>query len=227
VARVPLFLIPPIVPTPREGWVHVPTPQATQALRALGDEPIWRESHCPRPQQRFEHALLVTWFGFVTSRDCRQSPWQCWNYLADRHLAAARADGARYPMIPDGHFIITNLSTGHNFTHFFEIDRGFTTGSGRGNRADWVAKIRDYATYLGPAGGWAADFGPLPRPVVLIVTVSPRRAETILAAIAEAGGNGAYWVTTFDEVATTGLWGAIWRVVSEAEPRSLETRCRS
>jgi hypothetical protein len=130
-------------------------------------------------------------------------------------------------MIPDGHFIISNLQTGHTFTHFFEIDRGFTTGSGRGNRYDWVAKIRDYATYLGPGGGWSQDFGQLPHPVVLIVTTSERRAETILGAIAEAHGGGAYWVATLDEVASNGLWGAYWRVVGEADRRSLEPRCRS
>ena len=197
------------------------------ALRALGEESIWREAHVPRPYQRFEHALLVSWLGFVAYRDCRDHPWQCWNFLADRHLAAARVDGARYAMIPDGHFIISNLSTGHTFTHFFEIDRGFTTASGRGPGSDWVAKIRDYASYLGPGGGWSEDFGELPRPVVLIATVSPRRAETLLRAIAEAGGGGAYWVTTIDELATAGLWGAIWRVVGEVQPRSLSPRCNS
>lgn len=218
-----MLLVEPFGPN-REGFVNVLTRQGAAVL----DETtawLWQPSHTPRRwQPHFAHRLLIAGFG-VEVYSAATPPFRAWNFYRDQHLAS-RPD-THFLTYPDGHFVISNSDTGQHYAHFFEIDRGFTTGSGGINRHDWVEKIRNYGRYL-RHGGFELDFPGLAKPVVLIVTNESRRDEralTLLSAIEEAKGRGSYWVATYPEIVTGGLWAKVWRTVGSDERRSLADRC--
>ena len=142
-------------------------------------------------------------------------------------MALQRAGLTHFVTVPDGFFVLE--AGGAPYGHFLEIDRGTEaqTSARRPDRA-WARKIEGYGRYLTRLIADDPAFAASTSPIVLTVTLSPRRLEGLLATTRQAGGGGRYWFTTAVELLAgdnpaTG-WAPIWRVPTDPAPRSLRDR---
>lgn len=131
---------------------------------------------------------------------------------------------------PDGFGIVETPS--HRLCPLFvEIDRGTEVVISQvGSTKDWKTKIERYGAYLRDRyrdDPFYASLGFAPaemaHPIILTIAPSPGRIATMLDATDQAGGLGAYWYATRQDVYGTfgGILGPVWRKLNAAEPVSL------
>ncbi len=214
----------------RENFVQVLTPKGLRAVKQYyaedgrGRVTRWEGKHRPEELRGFVHPFAVVDFYFLLRRQLYGPRFYYGSWLDDKELASLRAQGYGFESIPDGFFTVEDAETGKVTPHFVEFDCGKTTIKSYDSQKDWINKLEDYGRYLHTQGRYHEDFAGLGDPVVLILTWNNERHDHILEAVKDAGGGGAYWVSTFDRLREYGLLGRIWRVWTSHELRTLERR---
>jgi hypothetical protein len=113
------------------------------------------------------------------------------------------ADGRRRQasVVPDA--ILPIIFKGRNYGLFFiEVDRATMTTK---RWQDKVAVYREYARSPDLKKKWQANWF-----ILLTVTTSARRIDSLASATIQAGGKRGYWFATFEQVAPDTAMGKLW-----------------
>jgi len=144
------------------------------------------------------------------------------------------------PTIPDGLLVVQNLSTGLDYPCFVELDLGSESVAARSHtRRAFAHKIEGYLDYLGSS--FRQEFGIQAPPILLIVTDSERRMQSLRSTAQRLGGGGRYWFATLDQLQDRGVadsqqtrhsaarhgpfWASNWQTAHDDGWRSLAARC--
>lgn len=184
----------------------------------------WSRSLYDLGPQQIDHSLLINDVYVRAVRAAARAGLTLDDWHDDRQLMIRQREGlAHFVTVPDGFFTLAG------YGHFLEVDRGTETQRGR-SRPDkaWARKIEGYGRYLTRLIAGDPPFAASAAPIVLTVTLSPRRLEGLLATTAQAGGGGRYWFTTAAQLLVgddpDACWSPIWRVPNDPQPRSLRDR---
>jgi hypothetical protein len=102
-------------------------------------------------------------------------------------------------LIPDGY---VEIARGNAVTAaFLEVDLGHERGS------VWPKKVANYVRYA-VSGEFTSHFAK-PQFRTLVVANSERRMESLRASTTKIT-NKIFWFTTFDSIAQSGFWSAVW-----------------
>lgn len=162
-----------------------------------------------------------------------------WN---DRVLAARKQKGQlSLPTIPDALLVAHNTTSGKDYPCLVELDLGTESVTAASVvRADFSRKIEGYLDYLGTR--FRQEFALDAPPIVLIVTDSERRRQSLRDATRRLGGAGRFWFALLPRlrgwdnasmppnVSPAALVGSFWRshwlTAANDQLRSLARRCR-
>ncbi len=127
--------------------------------------------------------------------------------LTDKH-----GKPVRKPVLPDGYFCLAIPKGKARF--FLEIDRGTEELS------KFTPQVIVYNRYT-ESGQYSQAFQAQSLRI-LIVTSSPRRLQTLKAAVNEVGGDRKYWFTTFAQVTSETVFTApIWETLEHKDKQPL------
>jgi hypothetical protein len=223
-------------------FVNVLTKKGATALQqqtTLQDGPPirWTQTSQKLSLQTIEHALAINDFYVLVRRSAEDAGIGFHLWHDDRQLNSLNnRQLLKLVSIPDAFFVLEK--DGQFFGHFLEIDTGSETVLGRRSERSWIRKILAYGEYFREQYPQDGFFRGFTAPIVLTVTSSHHRRDSLLQATMMARGRGVYWYTTLKEleseatsvevngrlqrvVGRSSLWQPIWRVVGEEEPRSL------
>lgn len=226
-------------------FVNVLSPTGAAVVEQLYRERGRGELRWKRPgvevsNQTIEHTLVINDLYVLVKRASEVRDVAFFSWKDDRQLAAmTRAKQLHLISIPDAFFVLAR--EGRAFGHFLEIDLGTESVAGERSTRIWREKIEGYARYVRERYGDEDYFEGVEAPIVLTVTTSPRRLEHMLQVTQEIGGGELIWYTTIDALTPERLvtqdggkavavfdprtlWQPIWRVASDATPRSLLAR---
>lgn len=163
---------------------------------------------------QFERAAIA--------RDCDFGYW-----LGDEDFEEYKAAHFSGKMIPDGFFLLSDGERYH--PQFLEIDMGSQTvaSGGRGGTAtikDWTTKIGRYLDYL-PHFGDDPLFTGLADPLLLTVTTSPKRMQSLLDASRKSGAGAECWFTTFARFVADWPESALGRIWTTPESSRMTALC--
>lgn len=199
----------------------------------------WTKRAMKLSSQTIEHSIAINDF-YIRLREATEvSGIRLVEWKDDRQLTAMlQLRKLRLISIPDAFFVLEYHD--HQFGHFLEVDLGTETGVGRFSEGVWQRKIAAYGEYFRERYPKDTYFRGFTQPIVMTVTNSNRRRESLLAATRRARGAGAYWYATQDELeressieingkrtVVPGLAPIrqhIWRVVNDRQPRSILDR---
>ncbi|MGI8404871.1 MAG: replication-relaxation family protein [Thermomicrobiales bacterium] len=237
VRRVPVFC-----PSARSDQLSLQVMHTLSAAgaRAIGFDPHLARSRAPKARSVLTHDFWLIELGVLALEGCPEgltiTHW--WN---DRVLAARKRTGQlSLPTIPDALLVVRNPVSGKDYLCLLEMDLGTESVTARGSiRADFSRKIEGYLEYLG--AGFRRDFEIDAPPIVLIVTDSERRLDSLRTATQRLGGGGRFWFATLDRLqhhgdpdtkqqdSSAGLqgafWGLNWQTAQNGGLRSLASRC--
>jgi hypothetical protein len=173
-----------------------------------------------------EHLLRTNDVRVAITLACQQHGLAIEHWIDDKTLKRTHAQdkvtitgpkGAKTKttVIPDGYFHLRNDRKEEgkkNQHHFLEADLATVVGQrSKWGRKDWVRKIQAYIAYH-KSGMYRKRYGTNSL-IILTVTTSERRAQTLKTITEEAGGKGHFWFTTFDQVTPQAvLTEPIWQV---------------
>jgi hypothetical protein len=208
--------------------------------RAIGLDPRIARPRAPKDRQVLAHDFWLTELGVLAFAGCPPgltiTHW--WN---DRVLAARKRRGLLWlPNISDALLVVRNDASGKDFPCFVELDLGTETGRAvKSGRRDVARKIEGYLDYL--ATGFQQEFGIAAVPIVLIVTDSEARSQSLRALTQELGGGGRFWfaplprlrglagASQWSETAPNApqspFWAPSWQTAHSHQWRSLAVRC--
>ncbi|MGI8483940.1 MAG: replication-relaxation family protein [Thermomicrobiales bacterium] len=237
VRRVPVFC-----PSARSDQLSFQVMQTLSASGAcaIGFDPKLARSRAPKARSVLTHDFWLIELGVLALEGCPDglevTHW--WN---DRVLAARKRTGQlSLPTIPDALLVVRNTENGKDYPCLLELDLGTESVTARGAvRADVSRKVEGYLEWLG--SGFRRDFGIDAPPIVLIVTDSERRLESLRATTKRLGGGGRFWFATLHRLrhdgdpdttqidSSPGLQGAFWdlnwQTAQNHGLRSLASRC--
>lgn len=200
-SRVSVF-----APSASSGQVsmQIVTVLSAKGATAIGLEPRWARSRAPKEREVLSHAFCLVELA-VCAMEGWPEPLSITTWWDDRVLAGRRRRGQlSLPNIPDGLLVVENLSTGKLFPSFIEVDMGTESVSAHSHaRRDFARKIEGYLEYLGRA--FRSDFGIQAPPIVLIVTDSERRMESLRTTTQRLGGGGRFWFSTLARLRKSGV----------------------
>jgi hypothetical protein len=237
VRRVPVF-----APSASSGQLSMQIVNVLSAkgARAIGLEPRWARSRAPQEREVLTHGFWLVELAVCAMERCPE-PLSITTWWDDRVLAGRKRQGLlSLPNIPDGLLVVENLSNGKRFPCLVELDLGTESVTSPARvRRDFARKIEGYLEYLGRA--FRRDFGIDAAPVVLIVTGSERRLESLRTTTQGLGGGGRFWFSTLSRLrqmanldppqangfaARQGpFWASNWQTAVNDEWRSLAVRC--
>ncbi|MDQ3540069.1 MAG: replication-relaxation family protein [Chloroflexota bacterium] len=237
VRRVPVF-----APSASSGQLSMQIVNVLSAkgARAIGLEPRWARSRAPKEREVLTHAFWLVELAVCAMEGCPE-PLSITTWWDDRVLAGRKRRGQlSLPNIPDGLLVVENLSTGKLFPSLIEVDMGTESVSAHSHaRRDFARKIEGYLDYLGSP--FRQEFGIQASPIVLIVTESERRLQSLRTTTQRLGGGGRFWFSTLsrlrqsaddnrsqtsDSGALQGpFWASNWQTAVDDEWRSLAARC--
>jgi hypothetical protein len=127
-------------------------------------------------------------------------------------------------VIPDGYIHLRNEQNqpgNRNQYLFLEADLATVVGEySKWGRRDWVRKTQSYIAYH-KSGMYKRRYG-VNTLIILTVTTSDRRLQTLKTITEEAGGKHHFWFTTFDQISPqTVLTDPIWQVATLKDPQPL------
>jgi len=217
--------------------VHVLSPLGA---RTVGVELRWVHSRAPKTREVLTHAFWLVDLAVLAMEGCPE-PLAMVTWWDDRVLAGRKRKRLlSLPNIPDGLLVVENLSNGKLFPCLVELDLGTeSVASPARGRRDFSRKIEGYLDYMGSA--FRQDFDLNAPPIVLIVTESERRLESLRATTQRLGGGGRFWFASlprlreherpnqrngYDSAAPGGpFWASNWQTAVNDEWRSLAARC--
>ncbi|HET8631911.1 MAG TPA: replication-relaxation family protein [Thermomicrobiales bacterium] len=190
--------------------------------------PRWSRSLYDLGPHQVDHSLTINDVSIRAHRAAARAGLALRDWRDDRQLMARQRDGrAHFVILPDGFFVLE--AGGVPYGHFLELDRGTEAQTSRRqpDRA-WARKIEGYGRYLTRLIAGDPPFAASALPLVLTVTLSPRRLAGLLETTRQAGGGGRYWFTTAQDLLAgddpDSSWAPIWRVPTDAVSRSLRER---
>jgi hypothetical protein len=221
------------------------SPQLVHVLSAQGAAAVSMEARQARSRAPHAREVLTHDFWLVElatlAIEAAPPPLAVTHWWDDRTLAGRKRQGSlNLPNIPDAYLLVENLDSGKPYPFLVELDLGTESVTARSRtRRDFSRKIEGYLGYLGAP--FRQDFGINAPPVVLIVTDSERRLETLRDTSAQLGGGGRYWFSTLDRLrgiddskSTANIdsadrrgtfWAPNWQTAQDSGWRSLESRC--
>lgn len=217
--------------------VHVLSPLGA---RTVGVEPRWVRTRAPKEREVLTHAFWLVELAVLAMEGCPE-PLSIVTWWDDRVLAGRKRTGQlSLPNIPDGLLVVENLSNGKLYPCLVEVDLGTESVASPAHvRRDFSRKIESYLEYLGSA--FRSDFDLNAPPIVLIVTESERRLESLRETTQRLGGGGRFWFASlprlresersnqlngYDSALLKGtFWVSNWQTANEDGWRSLAVRC--
>jgi len=205
--------------------------------RTVGVDPDWIRRRTPKDGDILTHD---SWLAELAVRAMEGCPEQLavTTWWDDRVLAGRKRQGLlSLPTIPDGLLVVEHLESGKVFPNLVELDLGTESVVGvRSTRRDVSRKIEGYLDYLGQS--FRQEFGIDAPPIVLIVTDSERRLESLRELTHKLGGGGRFWFSTMERlrrhqgnettpsaVLQGPFWASNWQTAHDAGWRSLGARC--
>jgi hypothetical protein len=210
---------------------------AASGARLMRVDPNWIRRRSPQDGTILVHDFWVVEIAIRAMAGC-PPPLEVLQWWDDRSLMGHKRRGElSLPTVPDGLLVVRHPETDKIFPSFVEVDLGTESVHGeRGVRRDVARKIEGYTDYLEAAG--LRDFGIDAPGVVLIITDSDRRLESLREMTKRLGGGGRFWFST---LARTGdrnedinlafagregpFWAYNWQTAHNDEWRSLAARC--
>ena len=185
------------------------------------------------PFHTMDHEIAVRDVAIQLERASVDQGWDFIYYQGDEDFEAHKKQDYSGEMIPDGFFLIRH--EGRLLPHFLEVDMGSETvvsgGSGGSiTTKDWQTKFTRYLDYLPRHQRDGFLSGAESNPVVLTVTTSNRRMESLRKAAVDAGCRGMFWFTTFENLRADWPMSAlnfIWSTPHEKTTRALVNRIQS
>ena len=184
------------------------------------------------PFHTLDHEVKVRDVAVQFQRAITEQDWGFGYWIGDEDFEMWKGDYFTGQMIPDGFFLIDDGP--RTWPHFLEIDMGTQTvvsgvKGGTTTIKDWRTKMERYLDYL-PRFANDSLFAGLTDPIVLIVTTSSDRMQSLKKAAFEVGCRGMFWFTTFEQFGSE--WPAsalnyIWTTPHEKTARSFANRITS
>jgi len=232
--RREVILRSPVTHNHYQAMVNLPTKEGFEMVQDVREDAgqargRWSAAAYDLSNFTVAHILAIHDFLIHLQRACARRELAVVAWYLDRDLAAMK--GLGFGAIPDA-LIVVQRRDGKRVPLFVEIDRGTETviGVAEGRR-DWFRKIGLYGDYLATQGGafYRLDFYTgLERPLVLTVTTTHKRIDTMITATRKAEGEGTYWYTTAAELYADeepdNCFAPLWRTAVNDKRRSLAER---
>jgi hypothetical protein len=210
---------------------------SASGARQMSVDPNWIRRRSPQDGAIQVHDFWVVEIAIRSMAGC-PPPLEVLQWWDDRALMGRKRRGElSLPTVPDGLLVVRHPETGKIYPSFVEVDLGTESVHGeRGVRRDVARKIEGYVEYLEAAE--LSDFGLHAPGIVLIITDSDRRLESLRQLTQRLGGGGRFWFSTLERTgdrnedigqAFTGreglFWAQNWQTAHDDGWRSLAARC--
>lgn len=207
---------------------------------AVGLEPRVARARAPKARSVLSHEFWLVECGVLAFEGC-PAGLSITRWWGDRVLAARHHKGLlSLPTIPDALLVVRHEATGKEFPAYIELDLGTEVVRARGAaRADLAGKIDGYLAF--DRARFYQEFGINAGPIVLFVTDSDQRADSVRDLTRRLGGAGRFWFVTLPRLRGTApapppanapfdalhgpFWAQTWLTAANEQPRSLAARC--
>jgi hypothetical protein len=216
--------------------VHV---LSAMGARAVGLDPRLARTRAPKDRQVLGHDFWLTELGVLAFAGCPEglSVTHWWN---DRVLASRKRRGLlSLSVIPDALLVVRNTISGKDYPCLVELDLGTESVRASSALRDVAGKIEGYLSYL--TAGFSHEFGIAAVPIVLFVTDTEIRAQSLRELTRRLGGAGRFWFAPLPRVRGVAnphpaanaspdplygpFWGSNWQTAHQDGFRSLAARC--
>lgn len=205
--------------------------------QVVGVDPGWIRRRAPNDGAILVHDFHLVETAIQAMAGCPQ-PLEVVQWWDDRMLMSLKRRGElSLATVPDGLLVVRHPETAKIFPSFVEVDLGSESIQGQtGSRRDVARMIEGYIDYL--HGGNLNELGIASPGIVLIISDSERRLQSLRQLTRDLGGGGRFWFSTLSRIGSVEadiqplfagregpFWAQNWQTAHDDGVRSLAARC--